>query len=136
MKLEKMYQIKNEYTEEIPIKDENEDASINKGKDSPQYFDCNNSDIESSPTSKEEDSDTITKCLVITYPMDGEEEEEEELSKAKQKVDWNLCEYLYDHNESDYSYLHDYTKEFLEKTQKPILEIKEILKDNEKIIYE
>jgi hypothetical protein len=37
------------------------------------------------------------------------EEVEEELSKAKQKVDWSLCEYLYDHNESDYSYLHDYT---------------------------
>jgi hypothetical protein len=38
------------------------------------------------------------------------EEEEEELSKAKQKVYWSLYEYLYDHNESDYSYLHDYTK--------------------------
>jgi hypothetical protein len=37
-------------------------------------------------------------------------EVEEELSKAKQKVDWSLCEYLYDHNDSDYSYLHDYTK--------------------------
>jgi hypothetical protein len=107
LKLEKMYQIKNEDTEDIPIKDEDEDSTINKGKDSPQYFDCNNSDIESSPASKEEDSDTITKCSVSIYPM---EEEEEELSKAKQKVDWSLCEYLYDHNESDYSYLHDYTK--------------------------
>jgi chromosome segregation ATPase len=64
------------------------------------------------------------------------EEEEEELSKAKQKVDWNLCEYLYDHNESDYSYVHDYTKEFLEKIQNHVLEIKEMCKDSEKIIYE
>jgi hypothetical protein len=60
LKLEKMYQIKNEDTEDIPIKDEDEDSTINKSKDSPQYFDCNSSDIESSSASKEEDSDTIT----------------------------------------------------------------------------
>jgi hypothetical protein len=47
-----MYQIKNEDKEYIPIKDEYEVLAINKGKDSPQYFDCNNSDIESSPASK------------------------------------------------------------------------------------
>jgi hypothetical protein len=64
------------------------------------------------------------------------EEEEEELSKDKQKIDWSLREYLYDHNESDYSYLHDYTKDFFEKIQKHVLEIKEMLKDSEKIIYE
>jgi hypothetical protein len=52
LKLEKMYQIKSEETEDIPIKDEYEESAINKGKDSPQYFDCNNSDIESSPASK------------------------------------------------------------------------------------
>jgi hypothetical protein len=64
------------------------------------------------------------------------EEVEEELSKAKKKVYWSLCEYRYDHNDSNYSYLHDYTKNFLEKSQNHILEIKEMLKDNEKIIYE
>jgi hypothetical protein len=64
------------------------------------------------------------------------EEEEENLAKAKEKVDWSLSEYLYDHNESYYSYLHDYTQEFLEKSQKHVLEIKEMLKDNKKIIYE
>jgi hypothetical protein len=57
--LEKMYQIKNKDTEDIPIKYEYEDSSINKSKDSPQYFDCNSSDIESSSTIKEEDLDTI-----------------------------------------------------------------------------
>jgi hypothetical protein len=31
------------------------------------------------------------------------EEEEEKLSKAKEKVDLSLSEYLYHHNESDYS---------------------------------
>jgi hypothetical protein len=70
LKLENMYQIKNEDTKDISIKDEDEDSTINKGKDSPQYFDCNNSDIESSPKSKEEESDTITKCFVSIYPME------------------------------------------------------------------
>jgi hypothetical protein len=60
LKLERMYQIKNKDSEDIPIKDEDEDSAINKSKDSPQYFDCNSSDIESSSMRKEEDSDTIT----------------------------------------------------------------------------
>jgi hypothetical protein len=64
------------------------------------------------------------------------EEVEEEISKAKHKVDWSLCEYCYDHNGSDYIHLHDYTTKSLEKSQKHILEIKEMLKDNENIIYE
>ena len=80
LKLENMYQIKNEGTKDIPIKDEEEDSVINKGKDSPQYFDCNNVDIESSPTSKQEDSDAIKECSVSIYPM---KEVEEELSKVK-----------------------------------------------------
>jgi hypothetical protein len=64
LKLENMYQIKSEDTKDIPIKDENEYLAINKGKDSPQYFNCNNIDIESSPASKEEDLDTITECSI------------------------------------------------------------------------
>ena len=82
-----MYQIKREDTKDIPIKDEEEDSTINKGKDSPQYFDCNNVDIKISPASKEEDLDTIEECFVSIYPM---KEVEEELSKTKQKVDWSL----------------------------------------------
>jgi hypothetical protein len=68
--LEKMYQIKNKYIEDIPIKDEDKDSAINKSKDSPQYFDCNSSDIESSNASKEQDSDTITKCSFSIYPVE------------------------------------------------------------------
>jgi hypothetical protein len=64
LNLEHMYQIKRQDTEDIPIKDKDEDSAINKGKDSPQYFECNNVDIESSPASKEEDSDTIKECFV------------------------------------------------------------------------
>jgi hypothetical protein len=84
LKLEKTCQIKREYTEEIPIKDEKEDSSINKGKYSPQSFNFDNVDIEFSPASKEEYSDTIEESFVSIYPM---EEVEEELSKIKQKVD-------------------------------------------------
>jgi hypothetical protein len=65
-----MYQIKNKDTKDIPIKDEDEDLAINKSKDSPQYFDCNSSDIESSSAIKEEDLDTITECSVIIYSME------------------------------------------------------------------
>jgi hypothetical protein len=70
-----MYQIKRQ------------DSTINKCEDSPQYSDCNNVDIEFSPASREEDSNTITECFVSIYPM---EEEEEKFSKAKEKVDWSL----------------------------------------------
>jgi hypothetical protein len=59
MKLENMYEIKREDTKYIPIKDEEEESTINKGKDSPQSFVCNNVDIEFSLASKEEDSNTI-----------------------------------------------------------------------------
>jgi DNA repair exonuclease SbcCD ATPase subunit len=44
------------------------------------------------------------ECYVNIYPMD---EVEEELSKAKQKFDWSLYVYHFDHNDSDYSFLHD-----------------------------
>jgi hypothetical protein len=129
----KIYQIKRKDIEDIPIKDEEEDSTINKGKYSPQSSNCNNVDIKISPASKEEDLDTIEECYVSIYPM---KEVEEELSKVKQKVDWSLYEYHYDHDYSDYSFLHDYTKEFLEKSQNNFLEIKEMLKDNEKVIFE
>jgi hypothetical protein len=75
LRLENMYQIKIEDTEDIPIKDEEEDSTINKGQDSPQYFDCSNVDIEFSPTSKEEDSYTIEESSIRIYPMEEVEEE-------------------------------------------------------------
>jgi hypothetical protein len=76
----KMYKIKREYTEDIPIKDKEEDSVIDKGKDSSQSSDCNNVDIKISLANKEEDLDTIEECYVSIYPM---KEVEEELSKVK-----------------------------------------------------
>jgi hypothetical protein len=117
LKLEKVYQIKREDIEDIPIKDENQESTINEGKDSPQSFDCNNVDVECSPASKEEYSDTIEEIYVRIYPM---EEVEEELSDIKKKVDWGFVNYQYDHSDSEYNYLYEYTREFLE-----------MIKDNE-----
>ena len=52
----------------------------------------NNVDIESSPTSKEEFSDTIKECSVIIYPMEEVEEEschelEAEVVNLRKKVE-------------------------------------------------
>jgi hypothetical protein len=69
-----MYRIKSEDIKVIHIKDEDEDSTINKCKDSPQYFICNNADIKSSPASKEEDLDTLKECSVSIYPMEEVEE--------------------------------------------------------------
>ena len=81
--------------------------TINKGKDSPQSFDCNNVDIKFSPAIKEEYSDTIEEIFVSIYPV---EEVEEEFSKIKKKNDWGFVNYHYDHIYSYYSYIHEYTK--------------------------
>jgi hypothetical protein len=59
------------------------------------------------------------------------EEVEEELSKLKNKFDWGLYEYNYDHSYIDYSYLSENTKRFLEKNQNRILKLKKILKEQE-----
>jgi hypothetical protein len=64
------------------------------------------------------------------------EEVEQELSKIKNKVDWGFVHYHYNHSYSDYSYLHEYTNEFIKNNQKNILEIKEMLKYNEKVTSE
>jgi lipid II:glycine glycyltransferase (peptidoglycan interpeptide bridge formation enzyme) len=59
------------------------------------------------------------------------EEVEEELSKIKNKVDWGLYEYNYDHIYIDYSYLSNNTKRCLEKNQNHILKLKKMLKEQE-----
>ena len=41
LKLKKTYQGKKEYREENPIKDVKHDQSINEGKYSPKFYDCN-----------------------------------------------------------------------------------------------
>jgi hypothetical protein len=57
------------------------------------------------------------------------DEVEEEISKLKKKFDWGLYQYNYDHSYIDYSYLSENTKRFLEKNQKNIFKLKEMLKE-------
>ena len=59
------------------------------------------------------------------------EEVEEKLSELKEKVEMGLYEYKNDHYYIDYSYLSDNTKKFLKKSQRHILKLKEILKEQE-----
>jgi hypothetical protein len=57
------------------------------------------------------------------------EEVEEELSKLKNKFDWDLYEYNYYHSYINYSYLFENTNRFLENNQKHILKLKKMLKE-------
>jgi hypothetical protein len=49
--------------------------------------------------------------------------------ELKEKVEMSLDEYSNDHYYIDYSYLSDNTKKFLKKSQKHILKLKEMLKE-------
>jgi hypothetical protein len=59
------------------------------------------------------------------------EEVEEKLLELKEKVERGLYEYRNDHYYIDYSYLSDNTKKFLKKSQRHILKLKEMLKEQE-----
>jgi hypothetical protein len=54
---------------------------------------------------------------------------EEELLELQKKFEEGLYEYRNDHYYIDYSYLSDNTKKFLKKSQKHILELREMLKE-------
>jgi hypothetical protein len=59
------------------------------------------------------------------------EEVEEKLLKLKEKVERGLYEYSNDHYYIDYNYISDNTKKFLKKSQRHILKLKEMLKEQE-----
>jgi hypothetical protein len=85
-------------------------------------------DVEHFSTSEEENLEIVCVELYNGYPM---EKVEEELSELKRKVEWGLYEYNYDHFYIEYSYLSDNTKIFLKKSQRHILKLKEMLKEQE-----
>ena len=61
---------------EVVISKDCKIKSVNSGQVVAKSIRTNNNvDVESSPTSKEEDSDTIKECLVRIYPMEEVEEE-------------------------------------------------------------
>jgi hypothetical protein len=59
------------------------------------------------------------------------EEVEEKLLELKEKVERGLYEYSNDHYYIDYSYLSNDTKNFLKKSQKNILKLREMLMKQE-----
>jgi hypothetical protein len=59
------------------------------------------------------------------------DEVEEKLLELKEKVERGLYEYSNDHYYIDYSYLSDNTKKFLKKSQRHILKLNEMLKEQE-----
>jgi hypothetical protein len=139
LKLEETYQSKKEYIEDNSIKESCDDVGkeeylediSNKGKESPQTLDCNNSkcdDVEFFSTSEEENLEIVCVEFDGSYPM---EIIEEKLSELQKKVEEGLYEYRNDHYYIDYSYLSYNTKKFLKKSQRHILKLKEMLKEQE-----
>jgi hypothetical protein len=117
-----------ESCDDVGKKEDLEDIS-NEGKESPQTLDCNNSkcdDVEFFSTSEEKNLEIVCIKSIDFYPM---EEVEEKLSELKEKVERGLYEYRNDHYYIDYSYLLDNTKFFFKKSQKHILKLKEMLKE-------
>ena len=57
------------------------------------------------------------------------EEVEEKLLELKEKVERGLYEYRNDHYYIDYNYLLDNIKKFLKKSQRHILKLREVLKE-------
>jgi hypothetical protein len=124
LNIENTYQRKKEDTKYNSIKN-------NEGKQSPKSSDCINSkcnEVECFSTSEEQDLEIVCVESYDSYPM---EEVEEELSKLKRNIDWGLYEYNYDHSHKYYSYVSENTKRFLEKNQKHIFKLKEIIKEQE-----
>jgi hypothetical protein len=111
-------------------KEDIEDIS-NEGKESSKTLDCNNSkcdDVEFFSTSEEENLEVVWIESIDFYPM---EEVEEKLLELKEKVGRGLYEYRIDHYYIDYNYLSDNTKKFLKKSQRHILKLKKMLKEQE-----
>jgi hypothetical protein len=116
--------------DDVNKKEDLEDIS-NEGKKSPQTLDCNNSkfdDVEFFSTSEEENIEIVCIESIDCYPM---EEVEEKLLELKEIVERGLYEYSNDHYYIDYSYLLDNTKRFLKKSQRHILKLREMLKEQE-----
>jgi hypothetical protein len=119
-----------ESCDDVGKKEDLEDIS-NEGKESSKILDCNDSkcdDVEFFSTSEEENLEIVCVEFDGSYPM---ERIEEELSELQKKVEGGIYEYSNDHYYIDYSYFLDNTKTFLKKSQRHILKLKEMLKEQE-----
>jgi hypothetical protein len=101
-----------------------------EGKESPKTLDCNNSkcdDVEFF-SSEEDDLETICVKFDDSYPM---EIIEEKLLEIQKEIEEGLYMYRSDHFYTHYNYLSDNTKNFLRRSQRHILKLKGILKEQE-----
>jgi hypothetical protein len=101
-----------------------------EGKEFPKTLDCNNSkcdDVEFF-SSKEDDLETVCVNFDDSYPM---ERIEENLLELQKEIEEGLYMYRSDHFYTHYNYILDNTKKFLRRSQRHILKLKGILKEQE-----
>jgi hypothetical protein len=122
------FQIK-ELCDDVGKKEDIEDIS-NEGKESPKTLDCNDSKCDDVEFFSSEEDDLEIVCVKFddSYPM---ERIEENLLELQKEVEEGLYRYRSDHFYTHYNYLSDNTKKFLRRSQRHILKLKEMLKEQE-----
>jgi hypothetical protein len=118
-----------ESSDNVGKKEDLEDTS-NKGKESPKTLDCNDSKCDDVEFFSSEEDDLETVCVKFdgNYPM---ERIEEDLLELQKEVEEGLYRYRSDHFYTHYNYLSDNTKKFLRRSQRHILKLKGMLKEQE-----
>jgi hypothetical protein len=116
-----------ESSDNLGKKEDLEDTS-NKGKELPKTLDCNDSKCDDVEFFSSEEDDLETVCVKFdgNYPMERIEEDQLELQK---EVEEGLYRYRSDHFYTHYNYLSDNTKNFLRRSQRHILKLKGMLKE-------
>jgi hypothetical protein len=110
---------------DIGKKEYHEDIS-NEGKQHSKAFECNDDDDEFFSTS--EDVDIVCVKFDGIYPM---KRKEGNLLKLQKEIEEGLYMYRSDHFYTHYNYLSDHTKKFLRRSQRHILKLKGMLKEQE-----
>ena len=110
---------------DIGKKEDHEDIS-NEGKEHSKALECNDDDDEFFSTSEEEDVDIVCVKFDGIYPM---KRIEGNLLKLQKEIEEGLYMYRSDHFYTHYNYLSDNNKKFLKKSQRHILMLNGILKE-------
>ena len=108
-------------------KEDHEDIS-NEGKEHSKVLECNDDDDEFFSTSEEEYVDIVCVKFDGVYPM---KRIEGNLLKLQKEIEEGLYMYRSDHFYTHYNYLSDNTKKFLRRSQRHILKLKGMLKEQE-----
>jgi hypothetical protein len=111
-------------TKEDPKSISNEDI------ESPKNLDCNDSQCDDVEFFSSEEDDLEIVCVKFdgSYPM---EKIEEDILELQKEVEEGLYRYKSDHFYTHYNYLSNNTKKFLRRSQRHILKLKGMLKEQE-----